>query len=165
MNIRKAEIKDAENMLNMMLELDDETEYMLYEPGERSTDSRKMEATISRAIVNNNLLLVAEEGKEIVGFISADRGMVNRIKHAAYIVVGIRKEFRNQGIGSEFFEELDLWARENRIIRLELTVMCNNNVAKHLYENNGFKVEGIKEKSCFINNKYIDEYYMSKIYE
>lgn len=42
--------------------------------------------------------------------------------------------------------------------------MCPNTIEKHLYENNGFRVEGIKEKSCFVNNEYVDEYYMAKIY-
>lgn len=36
-------------------------------------------------------------GQEIVGFLSAERGVPNRIRHTAYIVVGIRKAF--QGIG------------------------------------------------------------------
>ena len=64
-----------------------------------------------------------------------------------------------------FFCELVLWANENNISRLELTVMCPNSMAKQLYEKNGFEVEGTKRNSIFMNGKYIDEYYMSKIYK
>ena len=42
--------------------------------------------------------------------------------------------------------------------------MCPNNIAKNLYEGNGFEIEGIKRKSIFMDGEYIDEYYMAKIY-
>ena len=45
-----------------------------------------------------------------------------------------------------FFNNLDLWAKTNNIVRLELTVECCNNTAKNLYEKNGFKIEGIRKK-------------------
>ena len=47
--------------------------------------------------------------------------------------------------------------------RLELTVICENSVAKHLYEKNGFEIEGIKRKSVLVDGKYLDEFYMAKI--
>lgn len=62
-----------------------------------------------------------------------------------------------------FFEKLDKWAIANGIIRLELTVECCNKAAKHLYEKNGFLIEGIREKSMLVNGTFINEYYMAKI--
>lgn len=90
--------------------------------------------------------------------------MLKRIKHTAYIVVGIREAHRGKGIGTKFFSELDLWAKENLISRLELTVMCPNVIAKHLYEKNGFEIEGIKKKSMLVDGVYVDEFYMAKLY-
>ena len=58
---------------------------------------------------------------------------------------------------------LDEWAGENGIVRLELTVECVNTGAKHLYEKNGFIVEGVRPKSMKVNSKFVDEYYMGKI--
>ncbi|MDU1538065.1 MAG: GNAT family N-acetyltransferase [Paeniclostridium sordellii] len=86
----------------------------------------------------DNLVLVATDDETIIGFLSAQRGIAKRIKHTAYIVVGIREKFRGKGIGSKLFSELDIWAKENNITRLELSVICSNIVAKHLYEKNGF---------------------------
>ena len=40
--------------------------------------------------------------------------------------------------------------------------MCHNIVAKHLYEKNGFVMEGIKKNSMFVEGKYVDEFYMAK---
>ena len=66
--------------------------------------------------------------------------------------------------GSKLFSELDIWAIENNITRLELSVICSNTIAKHLYEKNGFKVEGIKKNAMIIDGKYVDEFFMAKIY-
>ena len=165
MKIRRCEINDADNMLKMLLELDKETEYMLFEADERPNDINRVKAMINQSINGDNLLLIATEDDNIIGFLSAQRGIIRNIKHTAYIVVGIREKFRGKGIGKKLFCELDLWAKENNISRLELTVMCPNSMAKQLYEKNGFEVEGTKRNSIFMNGKYIDEYYMSKIYK
>lgn len=165
MKIRRCEINDADNMLKMLLELDKETEYMLFEADERPNDINRVKAMINQSINGDNLLLIATEDDNIIGFLSAQRGIIRKIKHTAYIVVGIREKFRGKGIGKKLFCELDLWAKENNISRLELTVICPNSMAKQLYEKNGFEVEGTKRNSIFMNGKYIDEYYMSKIYK
>ena len=83
--------------------------------------------------------------------------------HTADIVVGIREAYRRQRIGSKFFQRLDDWAQENGIIRLELSVECENIAAKNLYEKSGFKVEGIRKKSMKVGGRFVDEYYMGKI--
>jgi RimJ/RimL family protein N-acetyltransferase len=50
------------------------------------------------------------------------------------------------------------------VTRLELTVMCKNYAAKHLYEKRGFVVEGVKVQSMLVDDEYMDEYYMSKLF-
>lgn len=165
MNIRKIKVEDADNLLKMLLQLDKETKFMLLEPGERSNDVSKVNLLINQCIEGRNLLLVGiDDTENIIGFLSAQRGVPKRIRHTAYIVVGIHEAFRGIGIGKKLFSELDIWAKENDITRLELTVVCRNNVAKHLYEQNGFKVEGIKKNSMIVDGKYVDEYYMAKLY-
>jgi Acetyltransferases, including N-acetylases of ribosomal proteins len=164
MVIRKAKLEDANNLLSMLLALDKETKYMLLEPNERDNDVSRLQGMIHQSIDGSNLLLVAEEEENVVGFLSAQRGMLKRIEHTAYIVVGIREIHRGKGIGTNFFSELNLWAKENLITRLELTVMCPNIVAKHLYEKNGFEIEGIKKKAMLVDGEYVDEFYMAKLY-
>lgn len=164
MDIRKIQIKDAENYLDMLLNLDKETKYMLFEPYERPTDINITKSIIDRSINGDNLILVATHENSIVGFISVQRGVQRRIRHTAYIVIGIRESFRGKGIGSKLFNKLDLWAGDNNIKRLELSVICSNVVAKHLYEKNGFTVEGVKKNSMIIDGKYVDEFCMAKLY-
>ncbi|ABR47654.1 GCN5-related N-acetyltransferase [Alkaliphilus metalliredigens QYMF] len=160
--VRRADAKDAKEYLMFLHKLDSETSFMLYEPGERDTNEEDLKRKIHETN-ENSLLLVAESREKIVGFLSADREHVNRIKHSAYIVIGVRQSFRGKGVGKRLFEELDKWAMENGIIRLELTVMINNENGITLYRKMGFRVEGIKEKSCLVKGELVDEYYMAKI--
>ena len=68
-----------------------------------------------------------------------------------------------KGIGTEFFKRLNIWAEESKVVRLELTVICENESAKHLYTNSGFEIEGIKRKSVCVDGTYLDEYYMARV--
>ncbi|WP_195237005.1 GNAT family N-acetyltransferase [Romboutsia sp. 1001285H_161024_C4] len=164
MEIRKIKMKDANNYLDMLLNLDKETKFMMFEPGERPTDINIAKNIIEKSINGDNLVLVATDDENIVGFLSVQRGVPKRIKHTGYIVVGIREKFRGKGIGSKLFSELDIWARKNNITRLELSVICSNTVAKHLYEKNGFEIEGVKKNAMIVDGKYVDEFFMAKLY-
>lgn len=167
MTIRTIRESDVEDLFRMMCLLDEETEYMLYEPGERQSvtpNLGRLHAIAEEAASGTILFLVAEnENNEIVGFLSAMRGRLNRTRHTAQIVVGIRKAYRRQGIGTEFFRRLDAWASENGVVRLELTVECENKAAIRLYEKSGFLKEGVHAKSMKVNGAYVDEYCMAKI--
>lgn len=151
------------NLLNC---LDMETNYMMYEPNERKEKTTIIELgkdIQDNVIQGSDFLQIAMESGKMVGYIRAERGKFQRTFHTAYIVVGILKEYRGKEIGTAFFQHLDLWAKENCIKRLELTVECCNNVAKKLYEKNGFKVEGIRKKSMFVAGNFVNEFYMAKI--
>ena len=164
MKIREIEIKDADAFSKMQYELDKETKFMMFEPGERKKDLKRMELWIQRIKEKSDLLLIAENNGEIIGFIMAQRGMNHRIQHRAYIVVGVRTKFQGRGIGTKFFEKLNQWALKQQLRRLELTVMITNVGAKKLYEKSGFVMEGIKKDSMYVEGEYIDEYYMAKIF-
>ena len=163
MEYRTLSVDEAERFWNLMNQLDYETKYMLYEQGERMKDLSTVESIIRDSVEGEDFLLVAEADKKLIGYISAQRGRMNRIAHSAYIVVGILMDYRGKGIGTEFFKRLDAWAEEKKITRLELTVICKNEVAKRLYTNRGFEIEGVKRKSVCVDGEYLDEYYMAKV--
>ena len=85
---------DAQAFWNMLFNLDRETSYMLYEPDERGKSLDKIEAFIDSVNEGQDFLRVAVNNGEIVGYISAQRGRMSRIKHTAYITVGIRSKHR-----------------------------------------------------------------------
>ena len=167
MQIRPISPGDVSGLYHMLCRLDEETEYMMYEPGERQSRTNglnQLDTAVQEATSGSDFLLVAEnEVGEIVGFLWAERGKLNRVLHTAYIVVGIRSAYRRMGIGTRFFKRLESWARECGIVRLELTVECPNTEAIHLYEKSGFKIEGTRPRSMKVNDEYVDEYYMGRI--
>lgn len=161
---RKICNEDIENFWYFLNQLDMETNDMMYEPKEREqrANIQELKKDIQENVISgNDFLQIAVEDGKIVGYIRAERGRLNRIAHTAYIVIGILNAYTNQGIGSSFFRNLIEWAKKNRMVRLELTVECHNKAARHLYEKNGFQVEGVRRKSMFVDEHFVDEYYMA----
>ena len=63
MKIRRIRENDTENFFQMMCRLDEETEYMMYEPGERQRtikDLSRLKAFIHAAASGYDFLIVAE---------------------------------------------------------------------------------------------------------
>ena len=58
---------------------------------------------------------------------------------------------------------MNAWAEEKKITRLELTVICENEAAKHLYLKSVFEIEGVRRKSVCVDGEYLDEYYMARV--
>ena len=164
MKIRQIETGDAEKFLKMLKKLDTQTRYMMYEPKERKTTVEQQVNIIENNKRSGNPIFIVEVDEEIVGFLGGRRGNFNRIRHSVYIAMGILEEYRGMGIGRRLMEELDSWAVKNNISRSELTVVCENERAVNLYESMGYKVEGRKKKSLVVDGKYLDEYYMGKLY-
>lgn len=164
MKIRQIEAEDAEKFLRMLKKLDSETEFMMYEPGERRTTLEEQREIIERVQKNGDPVFLVENEEEIVGFLGGRRGIYNRVKHTVYIAMGIVEGYRGQGIGRKLMEQLDRWNVENDISRSELTVMCHNERAVSLYEGMGYQIEGRRKKSLLVDGRFVDEYYMGKTY-
>ncbi|GLI55932.1 GCN5 family N-acetyltransferase [Propionigenium maris DSM 9537] len=164
MKIRQIEAGDAEKFLRMLKKLDSETEFMMYEPGERRTTLEEQREIIERVQKNGDPVFLVENEEEIVGFLGGRRGTFNRVKHTVYIAMGIVEGYRGQGIGRKLMEQLDRWNVENDISRSELTVMCHNERAVSLYEGMGYQIEGRRKKSLLVDGRFVDEYYMGKTY-
>ena len=161
--VRKVREEDAAAFLDLLLRLDYETNYMMYEPGERKTTAEEMNVWIRELEASGSLLLGAVENNSLVGFLSAERGFARRIRHSAYLVIGILEQYRGRGLGTALFGELEKWARESGITRLELTVMVHNVPAVGLYKKAGFIIEGVKRRSLLVDGREVNEYYMAKL--
>lgn len=164
MMIREIKESDAEGFLHLLKKLDEETEFMMFEPGERSTKIEEQRNEIKGILLRNNeTILVAEKNGHLIGYIGAYGGRYIRNRHTAHIVIGILQDFAGQRIGTKLFTELERWAYKHKVHRLELRVMVHNERAIGLYEKMGFEIEGMKRHSLFINGSYVDEYYMAKL--
>lgn len=164
MIIREVTTKDAEKLTILMQQVDQSSQYMLWETGERNIPPEnqiKMIEGIKKK--DNSTILVVEAENELIGYMFILGGNARRQKHTAYIVVGILQDYRGIGVGTRLFNYMDEWAVNNNIHRLELTVVIDNIAGVALYKKMGFETEGIKKDSLLINDKFYDEYYMAKI--
>ena len=164
MNIRAIKESDSEQFLLLGKSLDQETQFMMLEPDERITTIEEQRQRIKNVLSQSNqIIFVAEHENQLIGFLGAYGGNFQRNRHSVYIVIGILQAYTGQGIGKQFFKMVDEWATNHNIHRLELTVMAHNERAVRLYKKMGYKIEGVKQDSLWVNGKYIDEYYMAKI--
>ena len=156
--------KDAEELLRLQHQLDQETSFMLLEPDERQTGLQQTKVMLeSFTNADRSIFIGAEADGQLVGFLSVRGGSVKRNQHCGYIVIGILKQYQGMGIGTSLFQKLDTWAVDRGIVRLELTVMTHNQRALALYTKSGFELEGTKRKSLYIDEEWVDEYCMGKI--
>jgi len=148
MNIRVIRESDSEQFLLLGKSLDEETQFMMLEPGERTLTIEEQAQRIKSILSQDNqIIFVVEHENRLVGFLGAYGGSFHRNRHCAYIVIGIMQDYGGQGIGKQLFETLEKWAIDHELHRLELTVMRHNERAIHLYQKMGYKLEGVKQDS------------------
>ncbi|MEK5521474.1 GNAT family N-acetyltransferase [Heyndrickxia sp. FSL W8-0423] len=163
MNIRVIQQTDALAFAQLCKEID-ESGFMLYEPGERVIDLEKEEKRIENFLNDDrSIILVAEDDEKLIGYIVAIGGSVKRTRHSAYLVLGVKENYRGRGVASRLFESLFAWAKEKRFTRLELSVIKDNVKAVNLYRKMGFIIEGEKVHSLIIDGKPVNEYYLYKL--
>jgi len=161
MIVREIKASDAKNLAVLIQQVDGSSSYMLWEEGERDIQPEKMMESMMNK--ENSTILVAADGTELVGYLLVIGGNARKNRHSAYVVIGILMDYRGKGIGTLLFEKLEQWTLKHHLHRLELTVVTQNEAGLSLYKKMGFKVEGTKRDSLYINGEYLDEYYMAKI--
>jgi len=164
MLIREVQIDDAKQLAELIVKVESESPFMLFEAGERKVNpegQRKRIESIRQE--ENSEIFVAQEDDSLVGYLFAIGGQANRTKFSAYIVIGILNQYRGQGLGTQLFQQVEEWAGKLNIRRLELTVITHNIAGLGLYKKMGFEIEGTKRNSLFIDGDFVDEYYMSKL--
>jgi RimJ/RimL family protein N-acetyltransferase len=162
--VRQIRESDAIEFMDLQKTIEEETQFMMLEPGERETALQEERRLIAEVLARaNQAIFVAEINGMLVGYLKAFGGKYIKNRHSVYLTAGVLQDFAGRGIGTKLFSELEQWARENEIHRLELIVMKHNEAAIGLYTKMGFQIEGTKRNSLFVDGAYIDEYYMGKL--
>ncbi|GLV55519.1 N-acetyltransferase [Dictyobacter sp. S3.2.2.5] len=164
MQIRMLHEGDAEAFLRLRQQVNEETTFMLREPDENALLAKQqLEQFLRNSPSNDLLILVAEDDQQLAGFLIGERGLRQRNRRRLSLVVGLLQAFVGRGIGTQLFITMEDWARQNGILRLELTVMIHNKAAVALYQKRGFVIEGTMRQTMLIEGNYIDEYMMAKL--
>jgi RimJ/RimL family protein N-acetyltransferase len=163
-HIRQALPSDALILNALLNQLDRETPYLGFMPGERTPQTwRVQREIIEDRSSSGGAIFLAYRDTEAVGFLEAKICPLQRLRHLLTIEIGIRERFTGHGIGRRLFETVEHWARIRQIHRLELTVAIQNERALALYRKCGFAIEGIRRHAMLINGRYVDDYLMAKL--
>lgn len=97
--VREVHGGDAHAFLDLLTRIDAETDFMLLEAGERRTTVGEQRERITGLLSKDNqTILVAESNGQLVGYLVAIGGEFKRIRHRAYVVIGVLQAFTSQQI-------------------------------------------------------------------
>jgi RimJ/RimL family protein N-acetyltransferase len=104
---------------------------------------------IDRWIGNMSSLipLVAEYNGKIVGYAVIYKYSHQRRRGIGDLAIYLHQDFHKVGLGTAMTEKLLELAKKERLHKIELTVVTENEIARNLYENFGFKTEGLSKDS------------------
>ena len=164
--IREAESGDAAELVTFLNRVSLETDFTsLDRNGILMTDTEMELFLDKQARSENQITLLALLNDEIAGLVNITADQRKRVRHIGDLFIVIGKKYWNNGLGSLLLEEVVEWAQASGILRrLQLTVQTRNQAAVHLYQKNGFVIEGRQERGAYIGEgEFIDVYLMGRL--
>ena len=164
--IREAEVEDAAELVSFLNRVSVETDFTsLDRNGILMTDTEMELFLDKQAHSENQITLLALLNDEIAGLVNITADQRKRVRHIGDLFIVIGQKYWNNGLGSLLLEEVVEWAQASGILRrLQLTVQTRNQAAVHLYQKNGFVIEGRQERGAYIGEgEFIDVYLMGRL--
>jgi RimJ/RimL family protein N-acetyltransferase len=111
-----------------------------------------------------NLFIAVFKGEEVIGNLRFMQRRADHpwVKHIGAFGMAVKEQYWGQGLGSKLLRAMESHARTTEILRIEAEVRSSNDRGINLYQKNGFKIEGRREKAAFINGNFEDEFYIAK---
>ena len=143
--IRKATIKDLENILDLNLKLfkkeHEEFDETLDCKWTKSEEGRKY---FSRRIKKGDgCALVASVNGNVVGYLVGGFVKPESYRNVSKMIeledMYVLNEFRSKGIGTKLYKQFLAWAKKKGAKRLRVTASTKNKRAIEFYKKNGFK--------------------------
>ncbi|HNV35826.1 MAG TPA: GNAT family N-acetyltransferase [Rectinema sp.] len=152
--IRAISPNEAEAYFSLVNEVKDEGKYLF---ATFRISLENIEKYIAHHYNSSNPVLGAFNGNDrLVGWIDLSPGTIQELAHVGTIGMGVKKEYRGQGIGSALLDACIEQARKIGLEKLELEVFASNAAARALYRKKGFFEEGIRLKKRKFEGHYDD---------
>ena len=162
--IREAVPDDAEKMISYLNQVGGESDNLMHGKNEFNVpvEGVKRKLAMSKDSENSVVLIALDNDQiiaraELVGYYPA------RIRHRAIFSISVKKEYWNQGIGTEMIEKIFEQARNMKIRIIELEAITDNERGIHLYHKMGFADIGIYKDYFYVNGMFKDAVVMQKI--
>ena len=159
--IREADIEDAENIIEYIKIVSDETDFLISDSSERNFTVRKEKESLQniQSSILEKIFLFEIENK-IVGMCSIEGINKIRIKHRVDLAITVLKNYWGNKIGEKLIDYAIDYCKSNCIKKIELTVRIDNKRALKLYKKFGFEIEGEIKNFIYLNGNYYNCYYM-----
>jgi RimJ/RimL family protein N-acetyltransferase len=159
--IRRARPGDAAALVDLAEAVGSEPEGWLVTDGAwRSVgEERRYLRTISR--YPHAAVFVAEDGERIVARLSLARDPHPASAHVADLGLMVAASHRRRGIGRGLLDAAVQWARDSGVRKLELHVLPHNAAAIALYEDFGFRREGVRKGHYHRSGRDLDAVLMA----
>lgn len=159
--IREADIEDAENVIEYIKIVSDETDFLISDSSERNFTVRKEKEFLQniQSSILEKIFLFEIENK-IVGMCSIEGINKIRIKHRVDMAITVLKNYWGNKIGEKLIDYAIDYCKSNCIKKIELTVRIDNERALKLYKKFGFEIEGEIKNFIYLNGNYYNCYYM-----
>jgi RimJ/RimL family protein N-acetyltransferase len=93
------------------------------------------------------IALVAEYNDKIVGYAVIYKYPHQRRRGIGDLAIYLHQDFQKAGLGTAMTEKLLQLAKDEKMHKIELTLVADNEIAKNLYLKLGFKIEGLSKDS------------------
>jgi len=153
-NIRAIRVEDSAVYHSLVNEVKDERNYLFSTLRFSLEDTEKY--IEHHEAVSNPIWGAFDEEGVLLGWIDFNRGNFSEIAHTATLGMGVKKQFRGQGIGSALMDACVKSAKSLGIEKLELEVFASNTAARALYIKKSFFEEGIRLKKRKFEDNYDD---------
>ena len=162
LTLRRAEPRDAENVLDYVNQVAGESENIGFGPGEFGLSVEEERKFLQQTAESpTSLYVIAEIAGEIAGTLTFSTGKRPRLQHVGEFGTTVLRRYWNLGIGSRMLAYLIDWARQTGTIRkINLRVRVDNLPAIHLYEKHGFVQEGRLTREFYLHGQFVDVYMM-----
>ncbi len=162
--IREAVPDDAEKMISYLNQVGGESDNLLHGKNEFTVPVEGVKRKLAMSKDSeNSVVLIALENDEIIARAEIDGYYPARIRHRAIFSISVRKDYWDQGIGTEMIESIFEQAKKMKIRIIELEVIADNVRAIHLYHKMGFVDIGTYKDYFFVNGMYKDAMVMQKL--
>lgn len=111
--------------------------------------------------LESRMFFVATVDESVIGWVHLNAPELEKLDHTAELTVGVIEEYRGDGIGKELLDRATDWASENGFERLYQSVPSTNQRAIDFLEDNGWRVEAVREDHYKLDEEYIDEVMMA----
>lgn len=112
-------------------------------------------------IEHGNPQFVALHVWRVVGWCDIHISTLEGFEHVGELGMGVRRQYRGQGVGSSLLARTLDAARVRGVERVELEVYGSNIPAIRLYEKFGFAAEGTKRRARKLDGEYDDLLFMA----